>query len=100
MPAVPSPRPAPRGAVDSPMPRLLLTVEEAARCIGIGRSLMYELIAAGDLATVQIGRLRRVRPEDLSGFVSGLDRASSSSRAGQSDVVVGPVSEDDHAATR
>ena len=39
---------------------LLLKPEEAAKELGIGRTQVYALIASGDLASVQIGRLRRV----------------------------------------
>jgi excisionase family DNA binding protein len=52
--------------------RLLLTVEEAGAALGVGRSLMYEFIARGEIRTVRVGRLRRVRPEDLRAFVSSL----------------------------
>jgi excisionase family DNA binding protein len=51
---------------------LLLTVEEAAATIGIGRSLMYELIATGDIQTVRVGRLRRISPEALREYVAQL----------------------------
>ena len=52
--------------------RLLLTVEEAGAALGVGRSLIYELIAAGRIETVRVGRLRRVRPEDLRTYVASL----------------------------
>lgn len=39
--------------------RLLLTVEEAARRLSIGRTLCYELVAAGQIRTIRVGRLRR-----------------------------------------
>lgn len=52
--------------------RLLLTVEEAGAVLGVGRSLMYELIARGDIQTVRVGRLRRIRPEALHDYVSSL----------------------------
>ncbi|MGQ0467990.1 MAG: excisionase family DNA-binding protein [Sporichthyaceae bacterium] len=51
---------------------MLLTVEEAAAALGIGRSLMFELIAKGDVDTVRVGRLRRVRPEQLRAYVQSL----------------------------
>lgn len=41
-------------------PVLLLSVEEAARWLSIGRSKTYELIAAGVLESVHIGRSTRV----------------------------------------
>jgi excisionase family DNA binding protein len=49
--------------------RLVLTVEEAAECLGIGRTLMYALIASGDVESVRIGRLRRVPADALNAFV-------------------------------
>ncbi len=36
--------------------RLTLTVEEAARLLGISRSLAYEAVAAGKLPSIRIGR--------------------------------------------
>ncbi len=51
-----SPQPSPR-----PMPeRVLLTVEEAAEQLGIGRTLTYKLISSGEIESIRIGRLRRV----------------------------------------
>lgn len=50
--------------------RLLLTVEEAADRLGIGRSLMYELIGSGQVASIRVGRLRRVPLESLTDYVS------------------------------
>jgi excisionase family DNA binding protein len=49
-----------------------LTVEEAADRLGIGRTLMYALITAGDVESVRIGRLRRVPAAALEKYVSGL----------------------------
>jgi excisionase family DNA binding protein len=40
--------------------RLLLRVEEVAETLGIGRSKTYELIAAGELPVVRLGRCVRV----------------------------------------
>ncbi|MFC9971831.1 helix-turn-helix domain-containing protein [Spirillospora sp. NPDC127200] len=51
---------------------LLLTVEEAARRLKIGRTQMYRLIASGEVQSVTIGRLRRVPAECLSAYVAGL----------------------------
>jgi excisionase family DNA binding protein len=53
-------------------PRLLFTVEEAARVLGIGRTRMFELIQAGSVETVLIGRLRRIPLDALDDFVTGL----------------------------
>jgi len=44
-----------------PLPeRVLLTPEEAAERLGVGRTTVYALIKAGELDSVQIGRLRRI----------------------------------------
>ena len=52
--------------------RLLLTVEEAADRLGIGRSMMYELISGGHIASIRVGRLRRVPLESLTDYVAAL----------------------------
>jgi len=55
------------------VPRLL-TVRQAAEVLGLGRSTVYELIAAGELETVSIGRSRRVPLDALRAFVAWLRR--------------------------
>jgi excisionase family DNA binding protein len=52
--------------------RLLLTVQEAARRLGIGRSLMYELIASGAVRSVRVGRLRRIPSDALRSYIASL----------------------------
>ncbi len=51
---------------------LLLTVEEAATTLRIGRSTVYELMRAGEIATVRIGRSRRVVAESLTAYLGRL----------------------------
>ncbi len=51
---------------------LLYKPEQAAEIIGIGRSKLFELIAAGHIETVQIGRSRRVPREALETYVQRL----------------------------
>ena len=53
----------------------LLTVRQAAQVLGLGRSTVYELIAAGELETVSIGRSRRVPLDALREFVTALRRS-------------------------
>jgi excisionase family DNA binding protein len=48
---------------------LLLGVREAADALGIGRSTLYELIAAGEIEIVHIGRSARVPVAALHDFV-------------------------------
>ena len=54
-----------------PLP-LLLTVEEAAKYANIGRTMFYALIKSGVISSVKVGRLRRVRFDDLQNWVAGL----------------------------
>jgi excisionase family DNA binding protein len=61
--------------------RLVLTVEEAADRLGIGRTLMYALIAAGEVESVRIGRLRRVPTDALDTFVMQLRTAGAAGGA-------------------
>ena len=53
-------------------PRLLLRIEEAAERLGIGRSLMYRLVLAGEVQSVPVGRLRRIPSEALTEYVERL----------------------------
>jgi excisionase family DNA binding protein len=52
--------------------RLLLTVVEAAAMLGVGRTTAYELIAAGQLQVVHIGRSARVPVAAVHRYVDGL----------------------------
>ena len=51
---------------------LLYKPEAAAAVLGIGRSKRFELIAAGQIETVQIGRSRRIPAEALTQYVDRL----------------------------
>jgi excisionase family DNA binding protein len=52
--------------------RLLLTVDEAADRLGLGRTKVYELLMRGDLPSVRIGTARRVPASALEAFVERL----------------------------
>jgi excisionase family DNA binding protein len=52
--------------------RLLLTVPEAARALAISRSKLYELLAAGVLASVRIDGSRRIPVSALDSYISAL----------------------------
>lgn len=52
--------------------RLLLTVEEAAEALSLGKTKVYELIGEGLLRTVSVGRARRVPVDALHEFVTSL----------------------------
>jgi excisionase family DNA binding protein len=53
--------------------KLLLTPEEAASALSIGRTKLYELMASGALRSVQINKCRRVPVAALEDLVSRLD---------------------------
>ena len=53
-------------------PRQMLTVEQAAEALGIGRTTMFALIKAGEIETVRIGRLRRVPADQIDAYTARL----------------------------
>ncbi|MFE6161129.1 excisionase family DNA-binding protein [Streptomyces sp. NPDC056486] len=61
-------------AVDSAL--VLLTVEEAARRLRIGRTTAFRLVLAGEIESVTVGRLRRVPADALPAFVAKLRHRS------------------------
>jgi len=56
------------------MTRLLLTPEEAAELLGIGRTKVYELMLTNALESVKIGTARRIPTDALTEFVATLRR--------------------------
>ena len=50
--------------------RKVLTVADAANCLGISRSKLYQFIAAGEVRTIHIGRLCKVPVEALDEFIA------------------------------
>jgi excisionase family DNA binding protein len=67
-------QPASTVAVAETQPDLmvLLTVEEAAQRLSIGRTTMYALLKAGQINSVRIGRLRRIPAEALTAYTARL----------------------------
>lgn len=53
-----------------PDERLLLSVVEAAERLGIGRTLMYELLGSGQVESVHVGRLHKVPVGALEAFIA------------------------------
>ncbi|MCD9879168.1 helix-turn-helix domain-containing protein [Streptomyces guryensis] len=47
-----------------------LTVAEAARRIGIGRTKLYEYVTSGEIRSVKIGSLRRIPAEAIEEFLA------------------------------
>lgn len=63
-PHVPAPRPIPE--------RVLLTVEEAAERLHIGKTKTYALVKAGEIESVLIGRLRRIHVDAVNAYAARL----------------------------
>jgi len=52
--------------------KLAYRIEEAAALLSLSRSLMYELINAGKIRTIKIGRARRITKRQLDEFLAEL----------------------------
>ena len=55
---------------------ILLTAEEAAGRLRIGRSMLYELLSSGQIESVRINRSRRIPVTALEGYVRRLREAA------------------------
>lgn len=49
--------------------QLLLTPEEVAASLGIGRTTIYDMLRRGDIPSLKLGRARRVAVADLKRYV-------------------------------
>lgn len=56
--------------------QLLLSVVEAAQRLGIGRTLMYELLGTGQVESVHVGRLHKIPADALDAFIDGQRKQS------------------------
>ena len=45
----------------------LLRVEEVAAYLGVGKGIVYEMVRRGDLPSLRLGRLVRIKREGLNG---------------------------------
>lgn len=55
---------------------MLLTVEEVAEILSVGRSTVFEILATGELRSVKICRARRVTVAAVREFVADLEASS------------------------
>lgn len=63
----------PNTEVPQPMPvRVLLTVEEAAERLHIGKTKTYTLVKSGEIESVLIGRLRRIHIDAIDAYTARL----------------------------
>lgn len=51
------------------MERVLLTVQEVAEALHVGRCTVYDLIRTNQLASIKVGRLRRVTEDAVRDYV-------------------------------
>jgi excisionase family DNA binding protein len=56
-----------------------VSVDEAAAMLSVGRTLIYDLLASGDLVSVKIGVARRIPVSALHDFI---ERLASLQKAG------------------
>ena len=64
---------------------LLLTPEEAATVLRIGRTTIYALMQAGDLRPVHIGRSCRLPRAELERYVRSLETSSNAAPTSKSE---------------
>jgi excisionase family DNA binding protein len=53
---------------------LLFRPEEAAQRLGVGRTMVFDLMRSGRLRSVKIGGARRISARALADFVADLER--------------------------
>lgn len=54
--------------------KLLYTVPETAEMLGLGKSKVWELVMAGEIDSILIGRARRVNRAAIDSFIEELER--------------------------
>ncbi len=84
MAPLPQPVGPPRDAQSrSPVMPLLLTVNQAAELLGMGRSTLYELLDAGELRSIKRGASRRIPLKEVHEYIDRLlDRQNCEQKQG------------------
>ncbi len=78
----PTSAPEPR---ESAAESVMLTVEEAAKRLRIGRTTAWSLVKSGELRSVLIGRLRRVPAAEVHAYAAQLLTSDTSTNKPQGD---------------
>lgn len=60
----------------APYPALLVDVPTAAAMLQVSRSKLYLLLQSGELPSLRVGRLRRIRRDALAAFVAAREADS------------------------
>jgi excisionase family DNA binding protein len=50
--------------------KVLLTIDEAAQALSIGRTLLYELLMRQQIASIKVGRVRRVPMAAIDDYIN------------------------------
>lgn len=58
----------------APLPPMLVSVEDAARLLSVGRTKIYELIGSGDLDGRKAGKSTRIVMASIHQYVENLPR--------------------------
>jgi excisionase family DNA binding protein len=59
--------------VQTELARLLVTTEQAAQVLSVGRTTVWELIRVGEIAVIHIGRSCRISYGELQRYVRALE---------------------------
>jgi len=65
---------AAHAASPAPVPERLLSIDEAADALGIGRTALYHELTAGRLRSFKVGRRRLVPTSATTAFIEALAR--------------------------
>lgn len=78
-------------------PRVMLTAEQTAAALKVGRTTVYALIKSGELRSLHIGRLRRIPLDEVHAYTVRLtaqqhpdDTKDSEPRGGAADTLTSP----------
>jgi excisionase family DNA binding protein len=50
--------------------KVLLTIDEAAQALSIGRTLLYQLLMRQQIASIKVGRVRRVPIAAIDNYIN------------------------------
>jgi excisionase family DNA binding protein len=53
----------------TPDMKMLISVEEAAAMLSLGRTLVYQLVMCGELRSIKVGRTRRIVAFSLREYI-------------------------------
>jgi excisionase family DNA binding protein len=60
-------------AITDPYALRMVSVEQAAKIVGVSRSYMYQLINTGKMKSRKVGKLIKIRTADLEEFIDKLE---------------------------